>query len=155
MEEKPILPFGTRTFIMGIINLTPDSFSGDGLMKKTDVVSAATQQAAQFVKEGADILDLGAESTRPGSEPVSEEIELERLLPAPIRPFQTAENPPAAPKERRKSSERFHLSPVCGPSVPQCPGLLPRGSEESRPGCSRENDCMGREESPTFQDSLR
>ncbi len=82
MEEKPILPFGTRTFIMGIINLTPDSFSGDGLMKKADVVSAATQQAAQFVKEGADILDLGAESTRPGSEPVSEKIELERLLPA-------------------------------------------------------------------------
>jgi len=81
MEEKPILPFGTRTFIMGIINLTPDSFSGDGLLKEDDMVAAAVEQAAQFVEEGADILDLGAESSRPGSEPVSAETELERLLP--------------------------------------------------------------------------
>ncbi|MHB8806949.1 MAG: dihydropteroate synthase [Anaerolineaceae bacterium] len=81
MEIKPILPFGTRTFIMGIINLTPDSFSGDGLMKSTDMVEAAVQQAARFVEEGADILDLGAESTRPGAEPVEADTELERLIP--------------------------------------------------------------------------
>lgn len=82
MQIQPILPFGTRTFVMGIINLTPDSFSGDGLMKKENVVEAATRQAVQFVREGADILDLGAESTRPGAEPVDAQVELERLLPA-------------------------------------------------------------------------
>ncbi len=81
MENKPILPFGTRTFIMGIINLTPDSFSGDGLMKSSDMVEAAVQQAARFVEEGADILDLGAESTRPGADPVDANTELERLIP--------------------------------------------------------------------------
>ena len=81
LAEKTILPFGTRTFIMGIINLTPDSFSGDGLMKKEDTIAAAVEQAIRFLEEGADILDLGAESSRPGSEPVSAVIELERLLP--------------------------------------------------------------------------
>jgi dihydropteroate synthase len=81
MENKSILPFGTRTFIMGIINLTPDSFSGDGLMKSSDMVEAAVQQAARFVEEGADILDLGAESTRPGADPVDANTELERLIP--------------------------------------------------------------------------
>ncbi len=81
MAENPILPFGTRTFIMGIINLTPDSFSGDGLMKKEDMAAAAVEQAVRFLEEGADILDLGAESSRPGSEPVTAETELERLLP--------------------------------------------------------------------------
>ncbi|RJQ41929.1 MAG: dihydropteroate synthase [Anaerolineaceae bacterium] len=81
MEDKPILPFGSRTFIMGVINLTPDSFSGDGLMAEPDMVEAAVQQAARFVEEGADILDLGAESTRPGADPVDSNTELERLLP--------------------------------------------------------------------------
>ncbi|MGV8025867.1 MAG: dihydropteroate synthase [Anaerolineaceae bacterium] len=81
MENKPILPFGTRTFIMGIINLTPDSFSGDGLMKSADMVKAAVQQAVRFVENGADILDLGAESTRPGAEPLNANTELERLIP--------------------------------------------------------------------------
>ncbi len=81
MENKPILPFGNRTFIMGIINLTPDSFSGDGLMKSADMVEAAVQQASRFVENGADILDLGAESTRPGAEPLDANTELERLIP--------------------------------------------------------------------------
>lgn len=81
MENKAILPFGSRTFIMGIINLTPDSFSGDGLMKADDMVQTAIQQAVRFKEEGADILDLGAESTRPGAELVNAETELNRLLP--------------------------------------------------------------------------
>ncbi len=81
MSMDTILPFGSRTFVMGIINLTPDSFSGDGLMEAEDVVAAAVRQAAQFTEDGVDILDLGAESSRPGSEPISAEEEMERLLP--------------------------------------------------------------------------
>ena len=48
------LPWGTRTFIMGIINVTPDSFSGDGILKGSATVEAAVAQAAQFLQEGAD-----------------------------------------------------------------------------------------------------
>ena len=75
------LPFGTRTFIMGIINITPDSFSGDGLISNGKVIQAAVRQAERFVRAGADILDLGGESTRPGSTPLDAEEELERVLP--------------------------------------------------------------------------
>ena len=71
----------TRTTIMGILNITPDSFSGDGLWHEGDVVAAAITQAQQFVADGADILDIGAESTRPGSTPVTAEEELARVIP--------------------------------------------------------------------------
>lgn len=70
-----------RTYVMGIINLTPDSFSGDGLMTGGDFVEKALTQAQRFVEEGVDVLDLGAESTRPGYTPISSEEEVERLLP--------------------------------------------------------------------------
>ncbi len=73
--------WGKRTYIMGIINVTPDSFSGDGLLAQKDGVNNALEQARQFIAEGADILDVGGESTRPGAEPVSEEKELSRVLP--------------------------------------------------------------------------
>lgn len=73
-----LLPLGERTLIMGIINLTPDSFSGDGLGADLD---AALAQAAEFVVAGADLLDVGGESTRPGSVGVSLDEELERVLP--------------------------------------------------------------------------
>jgi len=76
------LNWGERTYIMGILNLTPDSFSGDGLMSGDDYVKNAIEQARQFLEEGADILDIGAESTRPGSEPITAEDELQRLMPA-------------------------------------------------------------------------
>jgi len=71
----------TRTYIMGILNITPDSFSGDGLWHEGDVVAAAVAQAQQFVTDGADILDIGAESTRPGSVPITVEEELARVIP--------------------------------------------------------------------------
>jgi len=72
-------PFPTnKTYIMGIINATPDSFSGDGLGGN---IAAAVSQALQFVADGADILDIGAESTRPGSAPISPEEEMARLIP--------------------------------------------------------------------------
>lgn len=65
---------------MGILNATPDSFSGDGLLAAEDVVAAAVAQAKQFAADGADIIDVGGESTRPGSVPVSAEEELARVV---------------------------------------------------------------------------
>ncbi|MCB9418405.1 MAG: dihydropteroate synthase [Ardenticatenaceae bacterium] len=66
---------------MGIINATPDSFSGDGVLAAQDVVETAVAQALQFVADGADILDIGGESTRPGSQPITPEDETARILP--------------------------------------------------------------------------
>lgn len=73
--------WGTRTYVMGILNATPDSFSGDGLLQAEDWVQAAVERARLFVKWGADILDVGGESTRPGAQPVDEETELARVVP--------------------------------------------------------------------------
>ena len=79
---RDILPnLGHQTYIMGILNLTPDSFSGDGLLQQADPLQAAIAQARGFVADGAHILDIGAESTRPGASPVPAEQEIERLLP--------------------------------------------------------------------------
>jgi len=73
------LVWGRRTYVMGIINVTPDSFSGDGLGND---VPAIVDLARRFQDEGADILDVGAESTRPGHDPITADEELKRLLPA-------------------------------------------------------------------------
>ncbi len=70
--------WGERTFIMGVLNLTPDSFSGDGLGSDT---AAAVALSRRLVDEGADIIDVGGESTRPESSPVSEDEELSRVIP--------------------------------------------------------------------------
>jgi len=69
--------WGSRVYLMGIVNVTPDSFSGDGV---TDH-GAAIEQGLRMVAEGADLLDVGGESTRPGHQPVTVELELERVLP--------------------------------------------------------------------------
>ena len=81
MTIYPYLDFSKRTYIMGIINVTSDSFSGDGILNNQDAIHAALEQAQRFVDAGADILDIGGESTRPGSQPVTAEEELERVLP--------------------------------------------------------------------------
>ena len=70
--------WGARTFVMGVINVTPDSFSGDGL--GTDI-EAAVAQGLRFEAEGADILDVGGESTRPGAEEVDAAEQMRRVLP--------------------------------------------------------------------------
>ncbi len=84
------LTFGEKTWLMGIVNVTPDSFSGDGLAlpgrSEAETVAAALEQARAFVESGAEILDVGAESTRPPSaygerEPVDPEVELARAVP--------------------------------------------------------------------------
>lgn len=71
------LEFGRRTYIMGVLNVTPDSFAGDGVMD----VDAAVARGRAMLAEGADFLDVGGESTRPGAEPVSLEEELRRIMP--------------------------------------------------------------------------
>lgn len=71
------LPWGARTYIMGIVNVTPDSFSGDGIV---DCHAAVAHALAQRDR-GADVLDIGAESTRPGFAPIDDATERERLLP--------------------------------------------------------------------------
>lgn len=70
--------WGDRTYIMGVVNVTPDSFSGDGL---GDDIEAALAQAERMIEAGADLIDVGGESTRPGSEPISVEEELGRIVP--------------------------------------------------------------------------
>lgn len=73
--------WGSRTYVMGILNVTPDSFSGDGLIVHDNGVERSVRQAEDFLKHGADILDVGGESTRPGSQPVSADEEMERVIP--------------------------------------------------------------------------
>lgn len=69
---------GDRTYIMGILNVTPDSFSDGG---KFNEIEAAVIQAKKLVEDGADIIDVGGESTRPGAEYVSEDEEIKRVVP--------------------------------------------------------------------------
>ncbi|HEY9086377.1 MAG TPA: dihydropteroate synthase [Candidatus Tyrphobacter sp.] len=71
------LPWGVRTYVMGIVNVTPDSFSGDG----TAQTDRARDRALRHLADGADLIDLGGESTRPGHIPVDEATELARVLP--------------------------------------------------------------------------
>ncbi|HZY95541.1 MAG TPA: dihydropteroate synthase [Candidatus Cybelea sp.] len=71
------LQWGARTYIMGIVNVTPDSFSGDGL----EDPQAATARAIAQWDAGADLLDLGGESTRPHHQPVAQAVELARVVP--------------------------------------------------------------------------
>ena len=74
--------WGSRTYLMGIVNVTPDSFSGDGLVASGgDWVAAAVAQARAQVEGGAHLIDVGGESTRPGSQPVALEDELARVVP--------------------------------------------------------------------------
>lgn len=76
-----VFEWGARTEVMGILNITPDSFSGDGLLSATQAVDAAVEQARRFLDAGATLLDVGGESTRPGSQTVSVEEELGRVIP--------------------------------------------------------------------------
>ena len=72
------LAYGERTLVMGVLNVTPDSFSDGGQFFSAD---KAIAHAEQMIDEGADIIDVGGESTRPGSEFISAEEELRRVIP--------------------------------------------------------------------------
>jgi dihydropteroate synthase len=73
------LEYGDQTLVMGIVNVTPDSFSGDGIGQQ---VGVAVDLARQMVAQGADVLDVGGESTRPGARPVDAAEEIDRVVPA-------------------------------------------------------------------------
>ena len=73
--------WGRRTYLMGVVNVTPDSFSRDGILTAPDFVEAAVELALGMVADGADILDIGGESTRPGADPVAAAEELRRVVP--------------------------------------------------------------------------
>jgi len=70
--------WGARTYLMGILNVSPDSFSGDGVVSPERALDMTTG----MVEQGADIIDIGGESTRPGSDPIAREEELRRVVPA-------------------------------------------------------------------------
>ena len=100
----------TRPLVMGIVNVTPDSFSDGGRYLDT---AAAVQHALDLVDEGADLLDIGGESTRPGSQPVSMEDELQRVVPviagagrpdyrAHFRRYVQGRSRAAGPRRRRR-----------------------------------------------------
>src|SRR5438034_1856364 len=73
-----VITFGPRPLVLGIVNVTPDSFSDGGQFLNVD---KAVAHGLQLIQDGADLLDIGGESTRPGSLPVSLEEELRRVLP--------------------------------------------------------------------------
>jgi dihydropteroate synthase len=73
--------WGVRTHVMGILNVTPDSFSGDGLLATADPVAAALAQARRMVADGADLLDIGGASSRPGHAPLEPVQEIGRVVP--------------------------------------------------------------------------
>jgi len=88
-----VFDWGSRTYVMGVLNVTPDSFSGDGIIAQGDAVSVAVEQARAFLAAGCDILDVGGESTRPGSQPVDAAAEKGRVIPvieAVLREFPDA-----------------------------------------------------------------
>jgi dihydropteroate synthase len=73
--------WGARTYVMGILNVTPDSFSGDGLLAAADPTAAALAQARRMVEDGADLLDVGGASSRPGHAPIDASDEVGRVVP--------------------------------------------------------------------------
>src|SRR6266536_2093891 len=79
------LVWGQQTYVMGIANVTPDSFSGDGLARDTltedELVQRTIVLAKKFVAEGATMIDVGGESTRPQAPAISAELELARVIP--------------------------------------------------------------------------
>jgi len=98
--------WGERTYVMGIVNVTPDSFSGDGVYVTTEVAAlpepsrqawtateSAVAQALSFLQEGVDIIDVGGESTRPGGAPIDAQTELSRVIPV-IRRLREATDAP-------------------------------------------------------------
>jgi dihydropteroate synthase len=104
------LDWGSRTYIMGIINVTPDSFSGDGTLD----VATAVAQGMRMAANGADILDVGGESTRPGASPVEPDEEKRRVVPV-IRALSQATSTPISVDTSH--AEVAHAAIVAGASM--------------------------------------
>jgi len=92
-----------RTLVMGILNVTPDSFSDGGLH---DSLESALVRAHEMVDEGADIIDIGGESTRPGSDPVSERVEMARVIPVVRRVVEELDVPVSIDTRRAEVARR-------------------------------------------------
>ena len=138
--HQHIFDWGARTYVMGILNVTPDSFSGDGIIAQGDAVKGAVEQAGSFLTSGADILDVGGESTRPGSEPVNAEAEMARVIPVvealkvefpdaliSIDTYKAAVAEAASKRARTLST----MSGGCAPTphwLAQLPNTMPRSS---------------------------
>jgi len=103
---RRLLPYGERTLVMGVLNVTPDSFSDGGRFYSTE---NAVEHALQMIAEGADIIDIGGESTRPGSAFVSEAEELQRVIPA-IKMLQTETSIPISIDTTKSSVARAALA---------------------------------------------
>ncbi|MCL6475797.1 MAG: dihydropteroate synthase [Firmicutes bacterium] len=99
-----------RTVVMGILNVTPDSFYDGGRYAQ---VEAAVQRALQMVEEGADVLDIGGESTRPGSLPVPEEEELRRVLPVIQAVHERTDVPISIDTTKSRVAERALQAGAC------------------------------------------
>lgn len=97
-----VLALGERTLVMGILNVTPDSFSDGGLWLDP---GRALEHAHQMVEDGADIIDVGAESTRPGHVPVTSEVERERLAPVLKRLVQELPRPVSIDTYRSETAQ--------------------------------------------------
>jgi len=94
--------WGKRTYVMGIINMSLESFSGDGIAN----VDSAVEQARRFVSEGADILDVGGESTRPGLASISTSEEIKRVIPIIERLSREIEVPISVDTSKLEVAER-------------------------------------------------
>lgn len=106
LPEGRLLELGTKPVIMGIVNVTPDSFFGESRRTLPD---EAAVRAMELIGEGADIIDFGAESTRPGSKPVPADEEMERLLPA-LAAFRRLSSAPVSVDTRHSETARAALS---------------------------------------------
>ena len=102
------MPIGERTLIMGILNVTPDSFSDGGQFFDFD---KAIAHAEQMIAEGADIIDVGGESTRPGGEPVSAEEEIQRVVPV-IEALAKRSKSRSRSTQRNRKSRARHWTPA-------------------------------------------
>jgi dihydropteroate synthase len=100
------LTLGERTLVMGIVNVTPDSFSDGGLFLSAD---DAVRHGAQLIDEGADLLDIGGESTRPGSDPVDVDEELRRVIPVIEGLMKIAPETPVSVDTRKPEVARVAL----------------------------------------------
>lgn len=87
------ISLGHKTKIMGIVNVTPDSFSGDGLLKNKKFSDTALRLAVQHIRDGADIIDIGGESSRPGAQRTSATEEIQRIVPVIKKLTKVAKTP--------------------------------------------------------------
>lgn len=120
--------WGTRTYVIGVLNVTPDSFSGDGIAGDVD---AAVARAERMIADGADVVDVGGESTRPGHSPVAADEELRRVGPVVERLVARAVR---VSVDTRKAVVARHalelgaemVNDVSGLADPEMPGVLAR-----------------------------